>query len=158
MATAFVAVCRDVAKAQRREWKAGGEGRAASLAVALGDKPVFPDFLIIRKSKHGLVVDLLDPHLPDLADSAPKAVGLAKFAGKHDHKLGRIELIIVDDQIKRLNLAKEATREKVRIVTRGLLAVIGTGRRRSRSDTEVETSSRTAADSIAWSSIEVLRK
>lgn len=81
-------------------------------------KPLYPDFLVIRKEGGNFVVDLLDPHMLSLEDAPAKAAGLAQFAAKHLHQFGRIELIILDgDKIKRLDLADEATRNKVRAVT-----------------------------------------
>jgi type III restriction enzyme len=65
-----------------------------------------------------VVVDILDPHHTGLADAAAKAVGLAQYAAKHADKFGRIELIIVvGDNVKRLDLKDEVVREKVKLVT-----------------------------------------
>ena len=79
------------------------------------DRPLYPDLIVFRRVKGKLQVDLLDPHNPQLADAVEKAVGLARYAGKHGDYFGRIELITVgkDGDIKRLNLNKEAIREKV---------------------------------------------
>ena len=80
-------------------------------------KPLYPDFLVVRKEGKGLVVDILDPHALSLEDAPAKAVGLAQFAAKHAHEFGRIELIIVDgEKMARLDLAKETMREKVKKV------------------------------------------
>jgi type III restriction enzyme len=32
-------------------------------------KPMYPDFLVVRRQTAGLVVDILEPHMPALADS-----------------------------------------------------------------------------------------
>jgi type III restriction enzyme len=81
-------------------------------------QPLYPDFLIIRKTPGGLVADLLDPHSIDLADAPAKAAGLAQYAAKHAHEFGRIELIIVDgDEIKRLDLTDEQCRDRVKGVS-----------------------------------------
>jgi type III restriction enzyme len=78
-------------------------------------RPLYPDFLFVRSDSGGLVVDLLDPHRMDLEDAPAKAAGLARYADKHHHEFGRIELIIVEgDEIKRLDLADELVRERVR--------------------------------------------
>ena len=62
-------------------------------------------------------MDILDPHLTSLEDAPTKAAGLAAYAAKHAHQLGRIELIIIDgDKTKRLNLAEERIRDKVKTV------------------------------------------
>lgn len=78
-------------------------------------RPLYPDFLFVRSTSDGLVVDLLDPHNIDLSDAPAKAAGLARYAAKHAHMFGRIELIIFDGEVvKRLNLRDEATRDKVK--------------------------------------------
>jgi type III restriction enzyme len=64
------------------------------------------------------VLDILDPHTLSLEDAPAKAAGLAEFAAKHGSKFGRIELIIVEDtKMKRLDLADEITRNRVKAVT-----------------------------------------
>lgn len=78
-------------------------------------QPLYPDFLIVRETPGGLVVDLLDPHSIDLADAPAKAAGLARYAVKHAHEFGRIELIILDDDgMRRLDLTDEAVRDRVK--------------------------------------------
>lgn len=79
---------------------------------------MYPDFLVVRKTGRGPVVDILDPHTPELSDAAPKAVGLAQFAAKHAHSFGRIQLILVEkDVLKRLELTDERVRKRVLGVT-----------------------------------------
>jgi type III restriction enzyme len=81
-------------------------------------RPMYPDFLVVRKEGKGLVVDIIDPHAISLADAPAKAAGLAKFAAMHADKFGRIELIMVDGTAqKRLELTDEVTRNKVRAIT-----------------------------------------
>ncbi len=78
-------------------------------------RPLYPDFLFVRSDSGGLVVDLLDPHRMDLEDAPAKAAGLARYADKHHHEFGRIELIIVEgNEIKRLDLTDELVRDRVR--------------------------------------------
>lgn len=77
-------------------------------------KPVYPDFIVFRKVKGKVVVDILDPHSSSFSDALPKAKGLAKFAEKHGGQFGRIELIHkVNGRLKRLDLQDEAVRTKV---------------------------------------------
>ena len=79
---------------------------------------MFPDFIVIRQQEGEFVFDILEPHSPDLADSAAKAVGLAKFASKHGDQFGRIELIRVEGQhIKRLDVNNNHHRQKVLAVS-----------------------------------------
>jgi type III restriction enzyme len=78
-------------------------------------RPLFPDFLVVRSTSGGLEVDLLDPHLLSLEDAPAKAAGLAAYADKHWLEFGRIQLIIVEgDEIKRLDLTDETTRNRVK--------------------------------------------
>ncbi|MDP9374425.1 MAG: DEAD/DEAH box helicase family protein [Chloroflexota bacterium] len=79
---------------------------------------VYPDFLIVRSVGGHLVVEILDPHLLTLEDAPAKAAGLAEYAAKHAYLFGRIELIIVDgNDVQRLDLSDERTRDRVRAVT-----------------------------------------
>ena len=81
--------------------------------------PFYPDFIVIDEKNGDLTVDLLDPHLIELADAPAKAVGLAKYATKHARDFNRIELIIVNSEgdICRIDLTDEARRNKVLGVT-----------------------------------------
>jgi type III restriction enzyme len=79
------------------------------------DRPLYPDFLVFRKSGSKIVVDVLEPHATAYDDSWAKAVGLAEFAKEHgDKNFGCIELITkVGRTMKRLDLNKPAVRDKV---------------------------------------------
>jgi type III restriction enzyme len=75
--------------------------------------PMFPDFLAVRREGSAMMVDILEPHRPDLDDNWKKARGLAKYAKKHHMELGRVELIRVKGgQLQRLNFALPAVHEK----------------------------------------------
>jgi len=77
-------------------------------------KPMYPDFLVLRKEAGHLVVDILEPHGDQFADTYAKAKGLAQFAAKHAANFGRIEFIrISDGEIMRLDLADSVNRAKV---------------------------------------------
>lgn len=79
------------------------------------DRPMYPDFLVVRKVAGEFLFDILDPHTISLADAPAKAAGLAKFAAQHADKFGRIELIMVDGKAhKRLDLTDETVRNRVR--------------------------------------------
>lgn len=56
-------------------------------------KPMFPDFVVARKTPKGIVIDVLEPHNSSLKDSFEKAAGMAKFAVTHGHRFGRIEMV-----------------------------------------------------------------
>jgi type III restriction enzyme len=76
--------------------------------------PVFPDFLFFRRDGDDIIVDILDPHSPSLADAHSKAVGLAQYAAKHAHHFGRIQIIHVEDEsIRRLDITREDIRDRV---------------------------------------------
>jgi type III restriction enzyme len=83
------------------------------------DCPLYPDFLLFRRVKGKIVVDILDPHDSGLRDAVDKAIGMVRFAEKHGDYFGRIELIILGpkDEIKRLDVNRESIREKVKVVT-----------------------------------------
>ena len=81
-------------------------------------KPLFPDFLFIRGDGNETVVDVLDPHDPNLGDAPDKAKGLANFAEQYGSKFGRIELIAdVGGNLRRLNLKDASTRQRIRGAT-----------------------------------------
>jgi len=55
-------------------------------------RPMFPDLVLVRKKDGEYLVDILEPHDPSLSNNFEKAMGLAQFAEKHAHLLGRIQL------------------------------------------------------------------
>ena len=82
------------------------------------DVPMYPDFLIVRRSGNDLVVDVLEPHNQSLEDNLSKAKGLARYAAA-EQRMGRIQLIRVTDGIggtkllHRLDLTDSLVRDKV---------------------------------------------
>ena len=87
-------------------------------------RPMFPDLIIIRRGKKGtLIVDILEPHDPSLADNFEKAVGLAEFAERHGHLFGRVQLIrklpspAGVDRLARLDVNVRAVQQKVKLIT-----------------------------------------
>jgi type III restriction enzyme len=77
-------------------------------------KPLFPDFLFVRRVGEHLDVDILDPHDPNLGDAPAKAHGLAKFAQLHGPAFGRIEVIAeVEGVLHRLDLKDEDIRRRI---------------------------------------------
>ena len=85
------------------------------------EKPMYPDFLIVRMDEEGgYVVDVLEPHGDQYADSLPKAKGMAKYAAQEE-RLGRVQMIreVTDNATKkkrylRLDFTKGEVREKIR--------------------------------------------
>lgn len=81
-------------------------------------KSMYPDFLVVRKERDGFVVDILEPHRPDLEDNWMKAKGLAVYAKKHGDQYGRIEFIrVAGGVLKRLDVNEETNRRKIRKVS-----------------------------------------
>ena len=55
----------------RRDW-------AFCVPYEMGNiKPFYPDFVIVRETSKGFVVDILEPHDDSRVDTVPKAIGLA---------------------------------------------------------------------------------
>lgn len=86
-------------------------------------RPMFPDLLAVRQTDAGYAFDILEPHDPSRADNFEKAVGLARFAEKHDHLFGRVQLIRKQPSkaggecYVRLELNAESVRKKMKVVT-----------------------------------------
>ena len=77
-------------------------------------KALFPDFVFVRRVGEHLVVDILDPHDPNLGDAPAKAHGLAKFAQLHGPAFGRIEVVAeIGGALRRLDLKDEDVRRRV---------------------------------------------
>lgn len=88
-------------------------------------KPMYPDFLIVRKDNIlGYVVDVLEPHGSHFKDNFGKAKGLARYYEKQAAlssygQFGRIQLIreMTDSfgkkRLVRLDMTKTAVRNKV---------------------------------------------
>jgi type III restriction enzyme len=102
----FVAWFRN---APRKEWALCVPYELAGL------KPFYPDFVLIRKSGSGFIVDIIEPHDDSRSDTWAKAKGLAEFADKHGMDFGR--LIIARKKCNQWQLANvndPATRAKAR--------------------------------------------
>ena len=82
------------------------------------DESMFPDFLFFRQDGEHLIIDILDPHWRN-EDSAAKARGLARFAEKHGHQFGRIEVIRKEGgkgdagKLRRLDVNNDEVRAEV---------------------------------------------
>ena len=87
--------------------------------IGTDHKSAYPDFLIIRKDALiGYVIDILEPHNPDLDDNLGKAQGFAEYA-RQNPQIGRIQLIRKGKdpagnlRFRRLDLSKGSIRDKV---------------------------------------------
>jgi hypothetical protein len=113
-------VAREVARDDHVSWLRNPDRKPWSFTVPYdiepGDpRPMFPDLLFLRRlPDNSLGIDLIDPHLPTLADAPAKAIGLAEYAALHGACFERIELAIVDHGVvKSLNLKDADTRKQV---------------------------------------------
>jgi type III restriction enzyme len=78
-----------------------------------GDKPFFPDFLIVRKQGKQFIVDILEPHDSSRLDTWAKVRGLAKFAQKHEGHFGRLMVgRKVGDTLQTVDVADHEIRAK----------------------------------------------
>ena len=81
-------------------------------------KPMYPDFLIIRRDGLDYVVDILEPHDPTRLDNLGKAKGFAEYA-RQNPGVGRIQLIrmqkdsVGKERAFRLDMSKSSIRDKV---------------------------------------------
>ena len=78
------------------------------------ERPLYPDFLFVRQDGDRLLMDIIDPHDPGLEDAARKAAGLASYAQRHGHLVGRIDLVArIDGHLSRIHLKDDTSREAV---------------------------------------------
>lgn len=81
-------------------------------------KPMYPDFLIIRRDGPDYIVDILEPHDPTRQDNLGKAKGFAEYA-RQNPGVGRIQLIRIQrdpvgkERAFRLDMSKSSIRDKV---------------------------------------------
>lgn len=80
-----------------------------------GEKPFYPDFVIVRRKGKGFVVDILEPHDDSRLDTWAKVKGLAKFADEHEVTFGRLMVgRKVGDALQVVDVADHQVREKAR--------------------------------------------
>lgn len=90
-----------------RNPSAGSRAVAVPYTVGGENRTMYPDFVFFREIDDGIVADIVDPHQPNQADTAPKWVGLAAYAAKHKNELGQVLAVIKsndDDQMWSLDL------------------------------------------------------
>jgi hypothetical protein len=78
-------------------------------------KLVRPDFIFFSEQDDGTIVaDLVDPHGTYLADSLPKAKGMAKYVESHPKAFRRFELVDeIDGKIRVLDLTNNEVRDAI---------------------------------------------
>ena len=120
-------ICEEIEDAKVSGWLRNTPFKTWSLEIPYEDggetKPMFPDFVVVRKSAEGYELDILEPHQPTLGDNVAKAQGLAKFAEKHWKDFSRIELIrkmrgpVNAEKYFRLDLGDAVVRKAVSQIT-----------------------------------------
>jgi len=86
-------------------------------------RPMFPDFVMVRREGNELLVDILEPHDLSRDDNVAKARALARFAERHGGHFGRIQLIRKRraaggaEQFVRLEMNSQAAIEQVLLVS-----------------------------------------
>ena len=117
-------------------WYRNPSAGTAALAVPYTQSGVartlYPDFLFIHEDDGKLVVDLVDPHRPDNADTGPKWRGLAAYADKHRKQFRRVVAVIKDhdDTLLSLDLKNPAVAKALETAStetdiRALFAALG---------------------------------
>lgn len=89
-------------------WYRNPTGGPAALAVPYLEsgqaRTMYPDFLFIHETPEGPVVDIIDPHRPDAADTAPKWRGLAAFASSYSSRFRKVLAVVKDSDDRLLSL------------------------------------------------------
>jgi type III restriction enzyme len=91
-------------------WYRNPTGGTAALAVPYEQsgtaRTMYPDFLFFHEVDGEFVIDLIDPHRPDAADTGPKWSGLARYAATHASAFRRVAAVIKneDDTLVSLDL------------------------------------------------------
>jgi type III restriction enzyme len=78
-----------------------------------------PDFLFFHQDGNHIVIDIVDPHRHDGADTAPKWAALAKYAADHPEHQRRVVAVIKDANgtLRSLDLTKPGIASQVAAAT-----------------------------------------
>jgi type III restriction enzyme len=111
-------IAEELGKGGVAAWLRNDEHAAWAFCVPWLDsgvwRPFYPDFLVVRETNGGLVVDVIDPHDHTRPDAVGKAQGLSKFANEHGDLLGHVDLVAkVKRRYRRLHLEQAAVRAEV---------------------------------------------
>jgi type III restriction enzyme len=92
----------ELAKLTLVGWYRNPTAGTAALAVPYQqsgrDRTLYPDFIFIHDIDGEVVLDVVDPHRPNEADTAPKWLGLAEYGTKHGSNFRRILAVIKNDK------------------------------------------------------------
>lgn len=119
----------DVLDAERQKegfvcWLRNIPNKESSLCIQyrLGTelKPLFPDFIIVRKVNDKFEFSLLEPHFTGYADSVPKLKGMADYSERcssvRRNEMMRVINIPSGKTIQSLNVASSAVRNEVNLL------------------------------------------
>ena len=98
----------------------GGTGALAVPYELSGTaRTLYPDFLFFHEVDGDIVMDVVDPHRPDQADTGPKWTGLARYAVTHGHHFRRVLAVIKnkDDVLVSLDLKNPEVAKRVEKAT-----------------------------------------
>lgn len=94
---------------------------ALAVPYEFGDKTqlMHPDFLFFHRDGDDLVLDIVDPHRHDLADTAPKWAALSRYATNHSDHVRRVLAVIRDStgNLRALDLTAPGITEQVASAT-----------------------------------------
>jgi type III restriction enzyme len=94
---------------------------ALAVPYEYGEKTLLmhPDFLFFHRDGEEIVLDIVDPHRHDLADTAPKWSSLARYAAEHPNHLRRVIAVskVAGGGLRALDLRAPDMAEKVAAAT-----------------------------------------
>lgn len=80
-----------------------------------GERPFYPDLVVIRKNASEFLVDILEPHDSSRLDTWAKVKGMAIFADQHGMAFGRLMVgRKIGDTLEVVDVADHKVREKAR--------------------------------------------
>lgn len=110
---------QELARPDSLAWLRNVDRTEWSLCVARREgnewRPFYPDFLFVRDTDHGVVVDIVDPHDHTKPDAISKAKGLSDYARKHSESVvNHVDIVAkIGGTYRRLHLERESVRKQV---------------------------------------------
>lgn len=116
------AVQKELEKETLAAWYRNPRGGKNSICVPYNEggveKPMHPDLIFIHKVGDKYVVDIVDPHGPQYADTSPKWTGLAAYAAKHSDSCRSIKAVIKEgDKLRALELKGKGIKDAIEKAT-----------------------------------------
>jgi type III restriction enzyme len=82
-----------------------------------GEKPFYPDFVIVRRKGAGFIADILEPHDDSRLDTWAKVKGMAKFADEHELTFGRLMVgRKIGNTLQTVDVADHQVRQRARVM------------------------------------------